>query len=98
VDRHRVTVAITVRPEVLAAARHQVAQGHAASLSAWIEQAMEEMAGRGELVALLAGMPAAARRPADIALAAEAEPAEDAPSLKVAAPATPLPRRGRQVV
>jgi hypothetical protein len=53
VDRHRITVTVSVRPEVLAAAKHQVAQGNAASLSAWVEEAMIEKADRGELVSLL---------------------------------------------
>jgi hypothetical protein len=85
VDRYRVTLAITVRPDVLAAAKRHVAHGHAASLSAWIEQAMEEKAGRSELIGLLADMQAI-------------EETTDAPSLKAAAAPTPLPRRSRQVV
>jgi hypothetical protein len=83
VDRYRVTLAITVRPDVLAAAKRQVAQGHAASLSAWVEQAMEEKVGRSELIGLLADMQAI-------------DETADAPGLKTAA--TPLPRRSRQVV
>lgn len=52
--RSRVTV--TVRPHVLAAAEEEVAAGRAASLSAWVDQAMEEKARREELAVLLAEM------------------------------------------
>ncbi|MHB1527798.1 MAG: YlcI/YnfO family protein [Candidatus Dormibacteria bacterium] len=53
-QRSRVT--ITVRPEVLAAAGEAVAHGHAPSLSAWVDQAMEEKVKRQELAELLAEM------------------------------------------
>jgi len=53
-QRSRVTV--TVRPEVLAAAEAEVAAGHASSLSAWVDQAMQEKARREELAGLLAEM------------------------------------------
>lgn len=53
-QRSRVTV--TVRPHVLAAAEDEVAAGRASSLSAWVDQAMEEKARREELVDLLAEM------------------------------------------
>jgi hypothetical protein len=52
--RSRVTV--TVRPHVLAAAEDEVASGRAASLSAWVDQAMEEKVHREELADLLAEM------------------------------------------
>jgi hypothetical protein len=54
--RSRVTV--TVRPQVLAAAEQEVASGRAASLSAWVDQAMEEKVRREELAGLLAEMQA----------------------------------------
>lgn len=53
-QRPRVTV--TVRPQVLAAAEEEVAAGRASSLSAWVDQAMEEKARREELAELLAEM------------------------------------------
>lgn len=53
-QRSRVTV--TVRPEVLAAAEDEVMAGRASSLSAWVDQAMEEKTRREELVGLLAEM------------------------------------------
>jgi hypothetical protein len=53
-SRSRVTV--TVRPHVLAAAEDEVAAGRAASLSAWVDQAMEEKVHREELADLLAEM------------------------------------------
>jgi hypothetical protein len=53
-QRSRVTV--TVRPQVLAAAEGEVASGKAPSLSAWVDQAMEEKARREELAGLLAEM------------------------------------------
>jgi hypothetical protein len=53
-QRSRVTV--TVRPQVLAAAEEEVAAGKAASLSAWVDQAMEEKARREDLAGLLAEM------------------------------------------
>lgn len=53
-QRSRVTV--TVRPQVLAAAEQEVADGGAASLSAWIDQAMAEKVRREDLAALLAEM------------------------------------------
>lgn len=53
-QRSRVTV--TVRPQVLAAAEEEVAAGRASSLSAWVDQAMEEKARREELSGLLAEM------------------------------------------
>lgn len=57
-QRSRVT--ITVRPEVLAAAGEAVARGHAPSLSAWVDQAMEEKVRRQALADLLAEMRAEA--------------------------------------
>jgi hypothetical protein len=54
--RSRVTV--TIRPQVLAAAEEEVASGRAASLSAWVDQAMEEKARREDLAGLLAEMQA----------------------------------------
>jgi hypothetical protein len=54
--RSRVTV--TVRPQVLAAAEEEVASGRATSLSAWVDQAMEEKIRREELAGLLAEMQA----------------------------------------
>ena len=57
-QRSRVT--ITVRPEVLAAAGEAVARGHAPSLSAWVDQAMEEKVRRQALADLLADMRAEA--------------------------------------
>lgn len=56
VQRSRVTV--TVRPQVLAAAEQEVAAGRASSVSAWVDQAMEEKARREELAVLLAEMQA----------------------------------------
>lgn len=53
-QRSRVTV--TVRQEVLAAAEEEIASGKASSLSAWVDQAMEEKARREELAGLLAEM------------------------------------------
>lgn len=50
---------MTVRPEVLATAEEEVAAGRASSLSAWVDQAMEEKARREELAELLAEMRAA---------------------------------------
>ncbi|MDQ3630234.1 MAG: hypothetical protein M3417_02940 [Actinomycetota bacterium] len=50
-QRSRVTV--TVRPQVLAAAEEEVAAGRAASLSAWVDEAMEEKARREDLGELL---------------------------------------------
>ncbi|MDA8284008.1 MAG: hypothetical protein M0Z42_12125 [Actinomycetota bacterium] len=55
-QRSRVTV--TVRPQVLAAAEEEVAAGRASSVSAWVDQAMEEKARREELAMLLAEMQA----------------------------------------
>lgn len=52
----RARVTVTVRPQVLAAAEEEVAAGRASSLSAWVDQAMEEKARREELVGLLAEM------------------------------------------
>lgn len=49
-------VTVTVDPRTLAAAEEQVARGRAASLSAWVDLAMEEKARRDDLVALLAEM------------------------------------------
>ncbi len=56
----RARVTVTVRPEVLAAAGEAVARGHAPSLSAWVDQAMEEKARRQALADLLAEMRAEA--------------------------------------
>ena len=53
-QRSRVTV--TVRPQVLAVAEEEVAAGRASSLSAWVDQAMEEKARREQLAGLLAEM------------------------------------------
>jgi hypothetical protein len=52
--RSRVTV--TVRPDVLAAVEQEVASGRATSLSAWVDQAMEEKVRREDLAGLLAEM------------------------------------------
>lgn len=52
----RVRVTVTVRPQVLAAAQEEVAAGRASSVSAWVDQAMEEKARREELAGLLAEM------------------------------------------
>lgn len=49
---------MTIRPQVLAAAEEEVASGRAASLSAWVDQAMEEKARREDLAGLLAEMQA----------------------------------------
>lgn len=54
VQRSRVTV--TVRPEVLAAAAEEVAAGRSSSVSAWVDQAMEEKTRREDLAGLLAEM------------------------------------------
>lgn len=56
VQRSRITV--TVRPQVLAAAEEEVAAGRASSVSAWVDQAMEEKARREELTVLLGEMQA----------------------------------------
>lgn len=53
-QRSRVTV--TVRPQVLASAEEEVAAGRASSLSAWVDEAMEEKARREDLAGLLADM------------------------------------------
>lgn len=53
-QRSRVTV--TVRPQVLASAEEEVAAGRASSLSAWVDEAMEEKARREDLTVLLAEM------------------------------------------
>jgi hypothetical protein len=58
VRMHKSRVTVTVRPEVLAAAEDDVARGRARSVSAWVDQAMEEKASRDELVSLLAEMQA----------------------------------------
>lgn len=47
---------VTVRPEVLALAEDEVSAGRASSLSAWVDQAMEEKARREDLIVLLAEM------------------------------------------
>lgn len=47
---------MTVRPRVLEAAEEEVACGRATSLSAWIDQAMDEKIRREELAGLLAEM------------------------------------------
>jgi hypothetical protein len=49
-------VTVTVRPEILTAAETQVARGRAASVSAWVDTAMEEKARRDDLASLLAEM------------------------------------------
>jgi hypothetical protein len=53
-QKARITVSVT--PDVLEAAEAQVAHGAAASLSAWVEQAMAEKADRDGLDLLLADM------------------------------------------
>ncbi|MGI8530634.1 MAG: hypothetical protein ACR2KO_14290 [Geodermatophilaceae bacterium] len=53
---HKARVTVTVRPEVLALAEDEVAAGRASSLSAWVDQAMEEKARREDLIVLLAEM------------------------------------------
>ncbi|MGH2915993.1 MAG: hypothetical protein ACRDMX_13495 [Solirubrobacteraceae bacterium] len=52
--RSRVTV--TVHPEVLATAEEEVAAGRSSSVSAWVDEAMQEKARREDLVALLGEM------------------------------------------
>lgn len=47
---------VTVRQEVLESAEADVAAGRAPSLSAWVDQAMEEKARHDELVTLLEEM------------------------------------------
>lgn len=47
---------VTVRQEVLESAEADVAAGRAPSLSAWVDQAMEEKARHDELVTLLCEM------------------------------------------
>ncbi|MGH9098821.1 MAG: hypothetical protein ACRDV8_01145 [Acidimicrobiales bacterium] len=47
---------VTVRREVLDSAEADVAAGRAPSLSAWVNQAMEEQVRHGDLVVLLAEM------------------------------------------
>jgi hypothetical protein len=59
-QKSRVTV--TVRREVLAKAQGQVKKGHAGSVSAWVDAAMEEKARREDLAALLAEMRAEGTR------------------------------------
>lgn len=54
----RARVTVTVRPQVLAAAEEEVAAGRASSVSAWVDQAIEEKARREDLAALLAEMQA----------------------------------------
>lgn len=49
-------VTVTVRREVLAKAARQVKRGRARSLSAWVDEAMEEKARREDLTTLLAEM------------------------------------------
>jgi Arc/MetJ-type ribon-helix-helix transcriptional regulator len=49
-------VTVTVRREVLRKAERQVKKGRAASVSAWVDSAMEEKARREDLAALLAEM------------------------------------------
>jgi hypothetical protein len=52
----RARVTVTVRQEVLESAEADVAAGRAPSLSAWVDQAMEEKARHDDLVALLQEM------------------------------------------
>ena len=52
-------VTVTVRREILEKAERQVRKGRAASVSAWVDSAMEEKARREDLAALLAEMKAA---------------------------------------
>lgn len=54
--QHRARVTVTVRQEVLESAEADVAAGRAPSLSAWVDQAMEEKARHDELAALLEEM------------------------------------------
>lgn len=49
-------VTVTVRREILRKAERQVRKGRAASVSAWVDSAMEEKARREDLAALLAEM------------------------------------------
>jgi len=51
-------VTVTVRREILAKAQRQVRKGRAASVSAWVDSAMEEKARREDLASLLAEMKA----------------------------------------
>ncbi len=52
----RARLTVTVRPQVLEAAEAEVASGRADSLSAWVDQAMEEKARREQLAGLFAEM------------------------------------------
>jgi hypothetical protein len=52
----RARVTVTVRQEVLATAEEEVAAGRASSISAWVDQAMEEKARHDDLVSVLAEM------------------------------------------
>lgn len=52
----RARVTVTVRRQVLAKAERQVKRGRAKSISAWVDEAMEEKARREDLAALLAEM------------------------------------------
>lgn len=54
----RARVTVTVRRDVLKKAERQVKRGRAASVSAWVDSAMEEKARREDLAALLAEMKA----------------------------------------
>jgi hypothetical protein len=49
-------VTVTVRREVLAKAERQVKRGNARSVSAWVDEAMEEKARREDLATLLSEM------------------------------------------
>ena len=49
---------MTVRREILKKAERQVRRGHAKSVSAWVDSAMEEKARREDLATLLAEMKA----------------------------------------
>jgi Arc/MetJ-type ribon-helix-helix transcriptional regulator len=51
-------VTVTVRKEILAKAEKQVKRGKARSLSAWVDEAIEEKARREDLGGLLASMKA----------------------------------------
>ena len=55
-QRKRITV--TVRRDVLRAVEKQVKQGHARSVSAWVDAAMEQRAKLEDLAALLGEMKA----------------------------------------
>jgi hypothetical protein len=52
----KMRVTVTVRRDVLKKAERQVRRGKAASMSAWVDSAMDEKARREDLASLLAEM------------------------------------------